>query len=131
MNSEKILNLIARIFISAIFIYAIPGKILNFQKTLEVITEKNIPYYLTPYLLICAILCLSLGSILFITGIQQKLGSILLLIFIIPTTIVFHFYPLQIKSILMNLGLIGGLLLGLNKSKDKSLKRNFYSQSRK
>ena len=43
MNFETTRNLIGRILISAIFIYAIPGKLINFERTVEVISNKNIP----------------------------------------------------------------------------------------
>ena len=33
MNFEQMINLIGRILISAIFIYAIPGKIINLEQT--------------------------------------------------------------------------------------------------
>ena len=44
MHSEQPKNLIGSILISAIFIYAIPGKLINFERTVEVITNKNIPH---------------------------------------------------------------------------------------
>ena len=128
MNSEKSRNLIGRMLISAIFIYAIPGKILNFERTVDVIISKNIPPFIAPYLLISAILCLILGSILFISGFKQRLGASLLLIFIVPTTFIFHLFPFQLKAVLMNVGLIGGLILGLNKTKSNSLKYLFNNQ---
>ena len=131
MNSEKSRNLIGRILISAIFIYAIPGKILNFERTVDVIISKNIPPFIAPFLLISAILCLILGSILFISGIKQRLGASLLLIFIVPTTFIFHLFPFQLKAVLMNVGLIGGLILGLNKTKSNSLKDLFNNQTNK
>ena len=129
MNFEQTRNLIGRILISAIFIYAIPGKIINFGRTVEVISNKNIPTTLAPFLLVLAIICLIFGSILFISGFKQKLGAYLLLIFIVPTTFIFHFFPFQIKAILMNTSLIGGLLLGLNNEKGNSLKELFNNQT--
>ena len=129
MTLEQTKNLIGRILISAIFIYAIPGKIINFQRTIEVISNKNIPLTLAPFLLLMAIICLIFGSILFISGYKQKIGAYLLLIFIVPTTFIFHFSPFQIKAILMNAGLIGGLLLGLNNVKENSLKELFINQT--
>jgi len=129
MTFEQAKNLIGRIFISAIFIYAIPGKLINFERTVEVITSKNIPHALAPFLLILAIFCLIFGSILFISGFKQRLGVYLLMIFIIPTTFIFHFSPFQTKAVLMNLGLLGGLILGLNRVKDKSLKDIFNNQT--
>ena len=128
MNFEQTKDLIGRILISAIFIYAIPGKIINFERTVEVISNKNIPPTLATFLLVSAIICLIFGSILFITGFKQKLGAYLLLIFIVPTTFIFHFFPFQIKAVLMNFALIGGLLLGLNNVKGNSLKELFNNQ---
>ena len=131
MNIQQTKNLIGRILISAIFIYAIPGKIINFERTVELITSKDIPNYLSPVLLLSAIICLILGSIFFISGFKQRLGASLLLVFIIPTTFIFHISPLHLKAVLMNAGLIGGLLLGLNNSKASSLKDLFNSQTSK
>ena len=117
MNFEHTKNLIGRILISAIFIYAIPGKIINFEQTVEVISNKNIPHTLAPFLLLLAIICLIFGSTLFISGFKKRLGTYLLLIFIVPTTFIFHFSPFQIKAVLMNAGLVGALILGLNNVK--------------
>ena len=131
MNSQQTQNLIGRILISAIFIYAIPSKIINFQRTIDIITSKNIPSFIAPFLLISAIACLILGSILFISGFKQRLGASLLLIFIVPTTFIFHFFPFQVKAVLINAGLVGGLILGLNKEKVASLKDLFHNQTLK
>ena len=131
MNPKKLTNLIGRILISAIFISAIPSKIIDFDKNVELIISKNIPYFIAPFLLVSAIICLFFGSMLFISGIKQRAGAILLLIFIVPTTFIFHFSPFQIKAILMNAGLIGGLILGLNNVKGNSLKELFNNQTNK
>tara|TARA_Y100001968_G_scaffold215280_1_gene198057 strand:+ start:483 stop:881 length:399 start_codon:yes stop_codon:yes gene_type:complete len=129
MNFIQTRNLIGRTLISAIFIFAIPSKILNFQRTVEIISNKNIPNTLAPFLLVLAIICLILGSILFISGFKQKLGAYLLLTFVVPTTFILHFSPFQIDNVLVNAGLIGGLILGLNKVKKKSLKELFNNQT--
>ena len=128
MNFEQAINLVGRILITAIFIYEIPGKIVNFEKTVEIIISKNIPTFIAPFLLLSAILCLILGSVLFISGFKQRLGASLLLVFIVPTTFIFHLFPFQAKAILINAGLVGGLILGLNKVKDTSLKDLFDNQ---
>ena len=131
MNFEQTKNLIGRILISAIFIYAIPGKIINFERTVEVIASKNISPNLATFLLLLAIICLIFSSILFISGFKQRLGAYLLLTFIVPTTFIFHFSPFRIKAVLMNAGLIGGLMLGLNNVKGNSLKELFNIQTNK
>ena len=129
MKFEQARKLVGRILLSAIFIYAIPGKIINFDKTVEVIISRNIPHFMAPFLLLSAILCLILGSILFISGFKQRLGAYLLLIFLIPTTFIFHFFPFQFKAILVNIGLVGGLILGIDKGKATSLKDLFNNQA--
>jgi len=58
-----------------------------------------------------AIICLILGSGFFIFGENQKIGSGFLLLFIIPTTIIFHVFPFHQKAVLFNLALIGGLII--------------------
>ena len=131
MNPKKLTNLIGRILISAIFISAIPSKIIDFDKNVELIISKNIPYFIAPFLLVSAIICLFFGSMLFISGIKQRAGAILLLIFIVPTTFIFHFFPFEIKPVLMNSSLAGGLILGLNTVKVESLKYQFNEQKRK
>jgi len=58
-----------------------------------------------------AIICLILGSGFFIFGENQKIGAAFLLLFLIPTTIIFHVFPFHLRPVLINLGLIGGLII--------------------
>ena len=108
---KTFLDFIARLSLSSIFIYAIPGKITGFVKTVEYISSKGIPNQISSILLVGAIICLTLGSGFFIFGGNQKIGSVFLLLFLIPTTLIFHVFPLNEKALFINLGLIGGLLI--------------------
>ncbi|ABB50546.1 conserved hypothetical protein [Prochlorococcus marinus str. MIT 9312] len=110
-GTKSLLDFFSRVAISAIFISAIPGKINGFERTVEYITSKGIPDPIASFLLVGAIMCLILGSGFFIFGENQKIGSIFLLLFLIPTTIIFHMFPFHQRAVLMNLGLIGGLLI--------------------
>ena len=105
------LDFFSRVSISAIFISAIPGKVNGFARTVEYISSKGIPDPISSILLVGAIICLILGSGFFIFGENQKIGSVFLLLFLIPTTIIFHIFPFNQKAVLMNLGLIGGLII--------------------
>ena len=105
------LDFIARVSITAIFISAIPSKINGFEKTVEYISSRGIPDPISSILLIGAIICLILGSGFFIFGENQKIGSVFLLLFIIPTTLIFHLFPFHQRAVFMNLGLIGGLII--------------------
>jgi len=108
---KSFLDFFSRVSISAIFISAIPGKVNGFEQTVEYISSKGIPEPISSILLVGAIICLILGSGFFIFGENQKIGSVFLLLFLIPTTIIFHIFPFHQKAVLMNLGLIGGLII--------------------
>ena len=105
------LDFFSRVSISAIFISAIPGKINGFERTVEYISSKGIPAPISSILLVGAIICLILGSGFFIFGENQKIGSVFLLLFLVPTTIIFHFFPFHQRAVFINLGLIGGLTI--------------------
>jgi uncharacterized membrane protein YphA (DoxX/SURF4 family) len=108
---KSFLDFFSRVSITAIFISAIPGKINGFERTVEYISSKGIPESISSILLVGSIICLILGSGFFIFGENQKIGSVFLLIFLIPTTIIFHIFPFHQKAVLMNLALIGGLII--------------------
>ena len=108
---KSFLDFFSRVSISAIFIAAIPGKLNGFERTVEYISSKGIPDPISSILLVGAIICLILGSGFFIFGENQKIGSIFLLLFLIPTTIIFHIFPFHQRAVLMNLGLMGGLII--------------------
>ena len=108
---KSFLDFFSRVAISAIFISSIPDKIINFEKTVIFISSKGIPNPISSILLVGAIICLILGSGFFIFGENQKIGSVFLLIFLIPTTIIFHIFPFHQRAVFMNLGLIGGLII--------------------
>ena len=108
---NSVLDFLSRLAISAIFISAIPEKINGFNKTVEYISSKGIPDPISSILLVGAIICLILGSGFFIFGENQKIGSVFLLLFLIPTTIIFHVFPFHQRAVFINLGLIGGLVI--------------------
>jgi len=116
LKSYYSLNFLGRLFLSAIFVNAIPGKITNFSAQTGFIVSKGFPEPIAAILLTLAITVLILGSILLIFTNKIKLGSLLLLIFLIPTTIIFHFMPFDIFPVVRNLSLIGGLILALDRA---------------
>ena len=110
-NIKSFLDFFSRVSISAIFILAIPGKINDFERTVEYISSKGIPAPISSIFLVGGIICLILGSGFFIFGENQKIGSVFLLLFIIPTTIIFHVFPFHQRAVFINLALIGGLII--------------------
>lgn len=112
---QENIDLIARILISAIFVNAIPIKITKFSNVVEYISSQGFPEPVSSILLVLSILILTAGSTLLIITRYQRIGAKLLLIFIIPATIIFHLFPLDPKLLLSNLGLMGALLLVINR----------------
>ena len=100
---------------SAAFVHAVPGKLTDFQGNIAFIASKGIPEALANVLLFAAILVLIAGSILLVFGSNTKLGASLLLIFLVPTTIIFHTFPIDL-GFYMNLSLIGALILTITRS---------------
>tara|TARA_Y100001968_G_C18757238_1_gene436110 strand:+ start:112 stop:492 length:381 start_codon:yes stop_codon:yes gene_type:complete len=113
IKSDKTLDFLARILLSSVFVIALPSKLTAFPSVVNAISQRGIPEPIAILLLVAAIGCISFGSILLVFGGKQKLGAGLLLIFLVPTTIIFHLFPFQTKAVFMNLGLIGGLMLAL------------------
>ncbi len=114
---RKIVDFLGRLCLATVFVIAVPVKIAKFSSVVGSIADRGIPESVAAVLLVCAITCIVLGSIFLVFGRNQKLGAALLLIFLVPTTIIFHLVPFQSKAVFMNVGLIGGLTLALTRPK--------------
>ena len=104
--------LLARICLAGIFLISGTKHILNFEETQAFMRANSIPG--TKLLLGTACLFLILGGLSVLTGFKTKTGALLLIIFLIPVTLVFHINFADIDQVLQffkNVGLIGGLLL--------------------
>ena len=81
------------------------------KERLNIFLQKAFLKQFHLFFLVGAIICLILGSGFFIFGEKQKIGSVFLLLFLIPTTIIFHVFPFHQRAVFINLGLIGGLII--------------------
>lgn len=128
---------LARIFISFVFLAAALDKIFNWQET-----ERNLLTMLCDWqtyagylhsiqecmaafvpwssvLLVIGVIFELLGSLMLIFGFREKWGALLLIIFLIPVTLVFHPFwfmegmnrELQAAMFFKNLAILGGLIL--------------------
>ncbi|MEL6248599.1 MAG: DoxX family protein [Cyanobacteria bacterium J06648_16] len=103
--------LIARVFLSLIFLNAAYNHLTGFAGFAEMIGGR-LP--LGGLLAAFTVLFQFLGSLSLILGYKVKIGAALLIIFLIPATLIFHNFigdPSQINPFLKNVGLIGGLLM--------------------
>ena len=126
MELKKIFSLsfLGKLLLSAIFVNAIPGKFTNFGNQIQYIVSKGFPESISIILLIAAIILLISGSVLLIFSEKTKLACSLLLIFLIPTTIIFHLVPFELTAFSRNLSLIGGLLIAIDKTRVNSLNKD-------
>ena len=121
----NILDLVARILISALFLLNGVFKISNYDGTVGWMESFGIP----GILIIPAIILEIVGPILIILGYKAKIAAGFLSLFCIATAFIFHndfSDQMQLGSFLKNIALAGGFLFILiNGTKDFSLDRKF------
>ena len=115
MTGSKLFDFLGRVLMAAVFVNALPAKFTNFAETAGFIASKGIPEPLASVLLVAAIVVLIAGSILLVFGSNTVLGASLLLLFLVPTTLIFHTFPVD-SGFAMNLALIGGLILAITRA---------------
>lgn len=120
----SILRFVGRLFLASTFAIAVPPKIVKFPYVLNSIVDRGIPENYATLLLVSAICILVIGSVSVILIQESIIGPLLLLVFLVPTTIIFHLKPFQSQPFFMNMGLIGGLLLALANSRSLSIERH-------
>lgn len=109
-------SLIGRILLVLIFLNSGIGKIGNFEGTAQYMAQYGMP--ITSFFLFGAIILELVGSITIVLGYLARFGSLLLIIFLIPTTVIFHTNfddPGQIIHFMKNVSMLGGcfVLLGM------------------
>ena len=121
----NILDLVARILISALFLLNGIFKISNYDGTVGWMEGFGIP----GILIIPAIILEIVGPILIILGYKAKIAAGFLSLFCIATAIIFHndfSDQMQLGSFLKNIALAGGFLfIFINGTKDFSLDKKF------
>ncbi len=111
-SRPSLLDGIARVLLCLVFLHAVIGKLTGFGAVAGMIAGRGIP--LAPVLLAAAVALMAVGSVLVISGVRARLGAILLLLFLVPTTLLFHndvADPQERIALLKNLSIMGGLLL--------------------
>lgn len=110
------LMFLGRLCLGGLFLWAAFDKILNYQLNMELIASKGIT--LVPFFLLGACLVEFLGSLSLIFGYRIRFGALILLVYLIPTTLIFHEFwvygdeerYLQTILFLKNVAIFGGLL---------------------
>ena len=89
MTASKLFDVLGRVLMAAVFVNALPAKFTNFAATAGFIASKGIPEPLASVLLVAAIVVLIAGSILLVFGSNTVLGASLLLLFLVPTCLLY------------------------------------------
>ena len=104
------MEVLGRIFLSALFLINGISKILYYEGTLEYMENFNVPNYL----LIPAIIIEILFPILLIIGYKTRLSAIVLSLFTILLAVIFHTdfsNQVQLMQFLKNFAIAGGLII--------------------
>ena len=115
---SNLMDLIARIFISSVFLLSGYNKIFSFDGTVTWMEGYGVPgFLLWPTILLEIIL-----PILIILGFKTKISATLLAFFSIATALIFHLdfdNQMQVIALLKNFGLAGGFIfIAVNGPKD-------------
>lgn len=109
--------LIGRILLGTIFLLSGIEKLMNWSGTAAFMESEGLPA--VPLLLALAMAAEIIGSLSILTGTFARAGAVVLLAFLIPTTLIMHDFwafegaerQMQMVNFLKNLSIMGGLLL--------------------
>jgi putative oxidoreductase len=105
-------SLAGRVLLVAIFVVSVSGKITNPEGTRQYMAAMGMP--MTGLFLVGAIIFEAAGTASLLLGYRTRLGALLLIIFMIPATLIFHTNfadQVQVIMFMKNLSMIGGLLM--------------------
>jgi putative oxidoreductase len=105
-------SLIGRILLVLIFLQSGIGKIENFQWTAQYMAKFGMPF--TNFLLVGSIFLELVGSVTAILGYYTRFGALLLIVFLVPTTLIFHTNfadRMQVIHFMKNVSMFGGCLI--------------------
>ena len=118
---QEVRPVIGRILLSMIFVMSAVNKVLNWDKTIEKMTSEGMEF--VPVLLLGAIAFEFFGGLSVALGCWARLGACMLIVFLIPTTLIFHDFwtyegqqqQMQMINFMKNLAILGGLFLVLGR----------------
>ena len=103
--------LIGRILMVLIFLNSGIGKIGNFAETAQLMAKFGMPY--TPFFLLGSIFLELVGGLSIVLGHFTRLGTLLIILFLIPATLIFHTDfgdRIQMIMFMKNVSMLGGCL---------------------
>lgn len=113
---KELLHPISRFLVALIFVISGAGKIFGFAATAAMMGKVGFP--LPEFFLVGAIVFEIVGGLLLMFGAQARIGALMLIIFLIPATLIFHVPGIfnaataqnEMIQTLKNLVILGALL---------------------
>ena len=109
---QNFIPLLGRILMSSIFLMSGFGKIADFTGTQQSMASREMP--LTALFLVCAIILEIGGGLSVLLGYKARWGALALVVFLFPTTLIFHTNfseQVQIIMFMKNVAILGGLFM--------------------
>jgi putative oxidoreductase len=134
---KKVFFMLGRILLSLIFICLVTNQILNWDQTQQTFDKSVSDWIVHPGLpdqvqkvfsfllayssliMILAAVFAGLGGLFVLLGIKVRLGAILLILFLIPSTVIMHAFwmyhgsmrEMEMMMFLTNISIVGGLFI--------------------
>lgn len=116
-NVSKVVYPVGRAFLGALFFISGINKILGFSYVAGWMANSGVPA--ANLLLAVTIVIEVLGGLMLITGYKARLAAVIMALFLVPVTLVFHAFwsadaanfQNQLTQFLKNLSILGGMLL--------------------
>jgi putative oxidoreductase len=103
--------LIGRIMIAYIFVTAGIEKIPGASATMQYMASAGLPHSLIPIFLVLTIVVELLGGLMLVFGWHAELAALIMFLYMIPVTLIFHVSTGQTIEWAKNLAIMGGLLM--------------------
>jgi putative oxidoreductase len=103
--------LLGRIMLAYIFVTGGIEKISGPAKTMQYMASGGLPHSLVPALFVLSVVVELLGGVMLIAGWRAELASLVMFLWMIPVTMIFHVSTGQTIEWEKNLAIMGGLLM--------------------
>ncbi len=103
--------LLGRILLALIFVVAGLEKLFSPGHAADYLLKGGIPANLVTPGVIVAIVIEVIGGAMVILGVRTRTVAVILFLYLIPMTIIFHLIPHQQVQVLKNVAIMGGMLL--------------------
>lgn len=104
--------LVGRILLSLIFVMGGTSKLFGLGGTAGYMAAKmGVSMEMSFPLALAAALVELIGGLLIVLGLLSRISALILFLFLIPVTIIFHWLPGETIQVMKNLSIMGGLLM--------------------